>query len=75
MAENRMNKFEDNIAKLEGIVKKLEGDAPLDEAISAFGEGVELTKLCIAELKAEKGRLELLVNDLDKVTEEFNVDK
>lgn len=75
MADNKMNKFEDNLAELESVVKKLEGDVPLDEALAAFEKGIELTKLCISELKSEKGKLELLVSDLDKITEEFSLEK
>lgn len=75
MADNKMNKFEDNLAELESVVKKLEGDVPLDEALAAFEKGIKLTKLCISELKSEKGKLELLVSDLDKITEEFSLEK
>lgn len=75
MADEKMNKFEDNLAELEALVKKLESDIPLDEALSAFQKGIELTRLCISELKSEKGKLQLLVGDLDKITEEFSVDK
>lgn len=75
MADNKMNKFEDNLAELESVVKKLEGDVPLDEALAAFEKGIELTKLCISELKSEKGKLELLISDLDKITEEFSLEK
>lgn len=31
MAEDKMNKFEDNIAELERLVKRLESDVALDE--------------------------------------------
>lgn len=75
MAEEKMNKFEENLASLEAIVKKLESDVPLDEAIAAFEKGIALTKLCLNELKSEKGKLELLVSDLDKITEEFALEK
>ncbi|MDE6302868.1 MAG: exodeoxyribonuclease VII small subunit, partial [Clostridia bacterium] len=37
MAE--MKKFEDALGELEGIVRKLEGDMPLDEAVKAFERG------------------------------------
>ena len=73
MAEEKMNKFEENLASLEAIVKKLESDVPLDEAIAAFEKGIALTKLCLNELKSEKGKLELLVSDLGKITEEFDL--
>ncbi len=75
MAEEKMNKFEENLASLEAIVKKLESDVPLDEAIAAFEKGIALTKLCLNELKSEKGKLELLVSDLGKITEEFDLEK
>lgn len=75
MAEEKMNKFEENLASLEAIVKKLESDVPLDEAIAAFEKGIALTKLCLNELKTEKGKLELLVSDLGKITEEFDLEK
>ena len=75
MAEEKMNKFEENLASLEAIVKKLESDVPLDEAIAAFEKGIALTKLCLNELKSEKGKLELLVTDLGKITEEFDLEK
>lgn len=52
MAE--IKKFEDALQELEAIVKKLEGDIPLDEAVKAFEKGIELSKVCIADLKAEK---------------------
>lgn len=72
MAEIR--KFEDTLNELEGIVKKLEGDVPLDEAVKAFERGIELSRACIDELKAEKGKLELLVDGINKLTEELKLD-
>ena len=59
MADEKMKKFEDNLAELTALVRKLEGDIPLDEAIAAFEKGISLTKLCLEELKSEKGKLEL----------------
>lgn len=72
MAE--IKKFEEALAELESIVKKLEGDMPLDEAIKAFEKGIELSKICIEDLKAEKGKLALLVDDIKNVTTELNLD-
>lgn len=72
MAE--IKKFEDTLNELENIVKKLEGDIPLDEAVKAFERGIELSKVCIDELKSEKGKLELLVDDINKLTEELKLD-
>jgi exodeoxyribonuclease VII, small subunit len=72
MAE--IKKFEDALQELEAIVKKLEGDIPLDEAVKAFEKGIELSKVCIADLKSEKGKLSLLVDDINNLTEELKLD-
>ena len=72
MAE--MKKFEESLGELEAIVKKLEGDMPLDEAVKSFERGIELSKVCIETLKAEKGKLSLLVDDINNLTEQFNID-
>lgn len=72
MAE--MKKFEDALSELEGIVKKLESDMPLDEAVKEFERGIELSKTCIETLKAEKGKLGLLVDDINNLTEQFTLD-
>lgn len=72
MAE--IQKFEDSLKELETTVKKLEGDLPLDEAIEAFKRGVELSRLCFESLKAEKGKLSLLVDDINNLMQEFNLE-
>ena len=71
---SEIKKFEEALKELETIVKKLEGDLPLDEAIKAFEKGIELSKICIEDLKAEKGKLSLLVDDIKNVTTEFDLD-
>ncbi len=72
MAE--IKKFEENLKELEAVVKKLEGDVPLDEAVEDFKRGVELSKLCFESLKAEKGKLALLVDDINNITQQFELD-
>lgn len=72
MAE--IKKFEEALSELEGIVKKLEGDIPLDEAMNAFEKGIELSKICMENLKAEKGKLALLVDGINNLTEEMKLD-
>ena len=69
-----MKKFEEALGELETIVRKLEGDLPIDEATKAFERGIQLSKACMDELKEEKGKISLLVDDLNKLTEEFIVD-
>ncbi|HQN75084.1 MAG TPA: exodeoxyribonuclease VII small subunit [Bacillota bacterium] len=49
-----MNKlsFEENLEKLEALVKKLEsGENSLDEAVKLYQEGIALAKICHEELK------------------------
>ena len=50
--EEKELSFEENIKKLETIVKELEsGEIPLDEAITKFNEAIELAKVCDLKLK------------------------
>lgn len=72
MAE--IKKFEEALQQLEEIVRQLEGDMPLDQAVKAFEKGIELSKTCISDLKAEKGKLALLVDDINNLTEELKLD-
>lgn len=72
MAE--IKKFEEALQELEEIVRQLEGDMPLDQAVKAFEKGIELSKICIGDLKAEKGKLALLVDDINNLTEELKLD-
>ncbi len=72
MAE--IKKFEEALQELEEIVRQLEGDMPLDQAVKAFEKGIELSKICISDLKAEQGKLALLVDDINNLTEELKLD-
>lgn len=72
MAE--IKKFEEALQQLEEIVRQLEGDMPLDQAVKAFEKGIELSKICISDLKNEKGKLALLVDDINNLTEELKLD-
>ena len=50
--DNKIN-FEENIKKLEEIVRELEqGEVPLDDAINKFNEAFKLSKECDDKLKA-----------------------
>ena len=53
--------FEDRLMELEGLVKKMEGGSlPLNEALTAYEEGMKLSKQLTEELaSAEKRMLEL----------------
>lgn len=54
--------FEDALAELEAIVRRLEeGSANLDDAISAYERGVVLKRHCEAKLQQAQARVEKIV--------------
>ncbi len=56
--------FEEAIAALEQIVLKLEqGDVPLEEAITYFKEGMELSKLCDDKLKHVEQQMTTILSE------------
>ena len=63
MNENNIS-FETALKRLEEIVKALEsGNAPLDDAIKLFEEGVALTGHCNTLLKNAEQKVTMLVSD------------
>ena len=53
--------FEAAMARLEEIVHALEGgNAPLDQSLSMFEEGVALVKLCNSRLDAAEQKVKIL---------------
>lgn len=56
-------KFEDNLAKLEGLVRKMEsGEMNLDEMITAFEEGRKLVDTCQKDLESIRLRIEKVMS-------------
>ena len=71
--EKKELSFEENLEKLEEIVKKLEnGDVPLDDAIKEFNEAMVLTKKCDEKLKSAEEAITKIVNNDDSV-DDFEV--
>ena len=67
MAINRSEqpelKFEEAMARLEQIVRALEGgNVPLDESLTLYEEGVRLVKLCSSRLEIAEKRIKILVD-------------
>jgi len=59
--EAKEPKFEDALAELESVVKRLEeGDIPLEESLAAFERGVSLVRLLHARLDSVQTRIEEL---------------
>lgn len=62
--------FEENTARLEEILKKLEdGKTTLDEANKLFSEALTLSKQNYELLEKSKGQITVLNSELEKLTE------
>lgn len=71
--EKKELSFEENLEKLEEIVKELEnGDVPLDDAIKEFNEAMVLAKKCDEKLKSAEEAITKIVNNDDSV-DDFEV--
>ncbi|ABC77663.1 exodeoxyribonuclease VII small subunit [Syntrophus aciditrophicus] len=62
-------KFEEAMAKLEALVRKMEtGDMTLEESLKAFEEGIRLSRLCASRLDDAERRVEMLIAENSNVT-------
>ena len=67
--------FEENLEKLETIVKDLEnGNVPLDEAIDKYSEAMKLAKVCDEKLKNAEEAINMILKD-DGSLEKFKVEE
>jgi len=61
--------FADAMGKLEEIVRLLEkGDTPLEDAITLYKEGMELSHFCHEKLQDAESQLISIVNDKGEKT-------
>jgi exodeoxyribonuclease VII small subunit len=75
MADEKKLNFEQAMEQLETIVEKLEeGDVPLEEAISYYKQGMELSKLCHDKLKNVEEQLAQIITE-DGRTEGFSINE
>jgi len=64
-------RFEDCLQRLEQIVDELEkGNAPLEQALHLFEEGVQLSASCRKELEEAEGKVEILLKQNGKLQPE-----
>ncbi len=69
MDENKS--FEEQIEKLENIVKELEkGDLNLDDSVAKFEEGIKISKECNEILETAEKKISILVNQNGDMKEE-----
>jgi exodeoxyribonuclease VII small subunit len=60
-------KFEECLQRLEKIVQELEkGDAPLEQSLTLFEEGMKLSLTCRKELEQAEGKVEILLKQNGK---------
>ena len=75
MAEKKELSFEENLEKLEQIVKKLEtGEVPLDDAINEFNEEMKIAKICDEKLKKAEESITKIVNE-DGSLSDFKIEE
>jgi exodeoxyribonuclease VII small subunit len=56
--------FEDALARLEGIVTRLEkGELSLEESLELYEQGIALSRLCHGKLAEAEDRIELLLKN------------
>ena len=61
MPDTSIKDFEAAIAELETIVKKLEeGDLALEPSLALYERGVQLSRICHAQLEQAERRIEIL---------------
>ena len=65
-AESGEPRFEDALAELEGVVRRLEqGELPLEDSLVAFERGMALVKQLTKRLEEIERRVEVLVKQDD----------
>lgn len=75
MAEKKELTFEENLEKLENIVKKLEnGETSLDDAINEFTEAMKLAEICDKKLKNAEEKITKILNKDGKL-EDFSIEE
>lgn len=67
MSTTDLKQFEQQLARLEAIVNELEnGELSLEESLSRFEEGVNLSKQCQLNLAQAEQRVNELYSDSEK---------
>lgn len=70
-SQDSMQDFEQALEKLEAIVSKMEqGKLSLEQSLSAFEEGVRLTRNCQESLRTAEQRVSKLIQDGEQLGEQ-----
>ncbi len=71
MEESNTMNFEETMKQLEQIAGELEkGDLNLEESVSKFEQGMQLSKNCSKMLEDAEKRISILIKNGDEVSEE-----
>jgi exodeoxyribonuclease VII small subunit len=63
--------FEERLERLEALGEKIrKSDVPLDEALKAFEEGIQIAKTLEKDLEKVESRIELLMNSAEAPKDE-----
>ena len=63
--------FEERLERLEELGEKIRRtDIPLDEALTAFEEGIKLARILEKELERVENRIEILMNNSEALPDE-----
>lgn len=62
--------FENRIKKLETIVRGLEGDMNLEDAMASYKDGMKLIKICQDQLSSVEKKIMTLVEEKGTVQEQ-----
>lgn len=74
MAEKEI-KFNEAMQQLEEIVRQLEqGDVPLEEALTLYQKGMELSKVCHDKLQNAENQLVTMMKDGKEVPADIGTD-
>lgn len=69
MANKKTPDFEQSLAALEALVKRMEqGELSLEESLKAFEEGVKLTRECQTRLAEAEQRVSVLMEQNGELT-------
>jgi exodeoxyribonuclease VII small subunit len=63
VSDGAMKHFEERLARLESLGEEIrKSDIPLDDALKAFEEGIELARTLEKDLEKIESRIEILMN-------------
>jgi len=64
MPKLKEQKFEESLRRLEQIVEQLENkEAPLEQSLALFEEGIGLARTCQQKLEQAKKKVEILIKE------------